>query len=376
MRSKKATAPKALKLEDGSASPLGPSPVGKTGVNFALWSKNATKVTLVLCVAVWRVALSNAAQHAPTLPSPSGALVRAARHAAATPRCPESWLPATRPPVCGSRAHRRPAVAHALAPRRFRTEGSDEPTDEFEVTAKTGDVWHAAVSGCPQAGVRYAFRVSGPDDAAAGHRFDDSVLLLDPYAPLVEGRRTWGDMSAPPGVNRWTGSFDFASPPFDWQGVTSPAHPPEKLVVYEVGVRHFTGDASSGLEPQLRGTFLGMAAKVDYLKALGVTAVELLPVFEYDELEFQRDVPSVKPRAHMTNTWGYSTLGFFAPMCRFGVQGEGAAAAARDFKTLVRTLHSAGIEVLLDVVYNHTAEGGDVDPYLISSACLAGCARA
>ena len=98
---------------------------------------------------------------------------------------------------------------------------------------------------------------------------------------------------------------------------------------------------------------------MDHLVELGITAVELLPVFEYDELEFQR---SPNPRDHMTNVWGYSHINFFAPMARFAADGGGPLAAAREFKQMVKTLHSAGIEVLLDVVYNHTAEGATLKP--------------
>ena len=141
----------------------------------------------------------------------------------------------------------------------------------------------------------------------------------------------------------------------------------EKTVIYEMSVRHFTADPSSGLAPQLRGTYAGLAARIPHLLALGITAVELLPIFEYDELELQR-LPN--PRQHMTNAWGYSTISFFAPMARFGTQGAGAAAASAELKACVRELHRAGIEVLLDVVYNHTAEGDDTEPYSTSLRCL------
>merc|ERR1719379_2306773 len=105
----------------------------------------------------------------------------------------------------------------------------------------------------------------------------------------------------------------------------------------------------------MTNTFEGLRQKIPHLKSLGVTCVELLPIFEYDELEFRR-FPN--PRSHMTNVWGYSHISFFAPMSRFGSGGEGPIAASREFKTLVKALHAAGIEVILDVVYNHTAEGG------------------
>lgn len=234
--------------------------------------------------------------------------------------------------------------------------------------ARSGDVWHGLVAGCPLVGVRYAYRVDGPRGWDKGHRYDPAVLLLDPRAPLVEGRSSFGDASKPPGAGRWTGAFDFASPPFDWEGTAPPAVDPAAAVVYEVGVRSFTGSPTSGLPAELRGTFLGLASKAAYLKQLGVTAVELLPVFEYDELEFTRPKPDGRlgARAHMVNTWGYSHVSFFAPATRLGTQGGGAARAAADFKVMVRELHRAGIAVWLDVVYNHTAEGGDDDPYTTS----------
>ena len=110
-------------------------------------------------------------------------------------------------------------------------------------------------------------------------------------------------------------------------------------------MRCFTADETSGLAPEQRGTFLGLAAKAAYLKELGINAVELLPVFEYDELEFQR-LPG-NPREHMVNIWGYSTINFFAPMSRFGSGGGGPAQAAREFKEMVKALHQEGIEVRL-----------------------------
>jgi len=161
------------------------------------------------------------------------------------------------------------------------------------------------------------------------------------------------------------GAYDFTSHPFDWGGssYSRPAIPPQDLIVLELPVRCFTADASSGIAPTRRGTFAGLADKIPHLLELGINAVELLPVFEYDELEFQR---KPNPRDHMTNVWGYSHLSFFSPMSRFG-QGGGSGsnggvgsdpvATAEEFKDMVRKLHGAGIEVIIDVVYNHTAEG-------------------
>jgi isoamylase len=130
------------------------------------------------------------------------------------------------------------------------------------------------------------------------------------------------------------GTFDCESEPFDWEGVKAPGHHHKDLIIYEVPVRTFTASASSGLPAGERGTYLGLAKKADHLVELGVTAVELLPVFEYDELEFQRDKNA---RDHMINVWGYSHITFMAPMSRFGSNAAGPAAAAREFKQMVKT---------------------------------------
>lgn len=290
---------KTLTISDGSAQPLGPSKLDD-GINFALFAQHATGVTLCLCD------------------------------------------PAT-----------REITELPLDPAANRTDG----------------VWHAAVSGLPGAGVLYGFKVSGQGGWETGFRWDSSRILLDPYAPLVAGRRQWAvrdeheDFQTHRGSQFW-GTFDFESAPFDWgPDYRRPNLHPKDLVIYEMSVRCFTADPSSGLAPERRGTFLGVADKVDHLVSLGINAVELLPVFEYDELEFRR---WPNPRDHMINVWGYSHMSFLAPMSRFAAAGGGPVAAAAEFKSMVRTLHAAGIEVILDVVYNHTAELDDKEPYLLS----------
>ncbi|KAK7282836.1 hypothetical protein RIF29_11920 [Crotalaria pallida] len=135
------------------------------------------------------------------------------------------------------------------------------------------------------------------------------------------------------------------------------------LVIYEMNVRAFTSDESSGLDSNVRGSYLGVIEKIPHLLELGINAVELLPVFEFDELELQR---RPNPRDHMINTWGYSTINFFAPMSRYASDGGGSVNASREFKQMVKALHSAGIEVILDVVYNHTNEADDDNPYTTS----------
>jgi isoamylase len=130
------------------------------------------------------------------------------------------------------------------------------------------------------------------------------------------------------------GTFDFESAPFDWEGVESPGHHLKDLVIYEVPVRTFTASPSSDLPPGERGTYLGLAAKADHLVELGINAVEILPVFEYDEMEFQRDKNA---RDHMVNIWGYSHITFMAPMSRFAANGGGPVAARRELKEMVKT---------------------------------------
>ncbi|MCL7034007.1 hypothetical protein MKW94_018517 [Papaver nudicaule] len=227
---------------------------------------------------------------------------------------------------------------------------------------KTGDIWHICVEDLPQSGVLYGYRVDGPREWQQGHRFDSSIVLVDPYAKLVEGRRVFGDVSHK--SSKFLGTYDFTSLPFDWGSNYKLPNIPEKdLVIYEMNVRAFTADESSGLEPNICGSYLGLIEKIPHLLDLGVNAVELLPVFEFDEFELQR---RSNPRDHMINTWGYSTINFFAPMSRYASAGGGPTAASQEFKQMVKALHDAGIEVILDVVYNHTNEADDTYPYATS----------
>ena len=297
--------PDAIRITAGSPDVLGPSPVGRAGVNFALHSSAAKSVDL--CV-----------YFDPAAPSTA---------------------PSLRIPL-------------------------DRDAN------RTGDVWHVAVENIPRGHdgylVRYGYLVSGDEPPRHKHdRWHPDQLLCDPYAPLIDGRRVFGDRSSSPrGEDSvWMGCFNFDATPFDWEGVRPPGLPPQDLVVYELTTRAFTADASSGVPAGRRGSFLGIADKVQHLKDAGINAVELLPVFHFDEMEFQR---CKNPRDHMLNTWGYSTMSFFAPMTPYASEGAGPEAAAREFKHMVKTLHANGIEVLLDVVYNHTGEGTDQMPNTFS----------
>ncbi|CAL8468466.1 g8006 [Coccomyxa elongata] len=294
---------KRISIKPGTPEPLGPSKMSessKSGVNFALFSEHATAVTLVL------------------------------------------------------------------------SDKDDKNVVEIELepaTHRTGNVWHVDVEGCPLSGVLYGYKVEGQTGWETGDRWDSTRILLDPYAPLVKGRSVFAKRDDFERFEEKTGSqfrgtFELDAAPFDWgKDYKRPNLAPEDIIVYEMGVRSFTADESSGVGAEKQGTYAGLMAKIPHLVELGITAVEVLPVFEYDELEFQR---TPNPRDHMINIWGYSHLSFFAPMARFGSGGRGPAAAARELKQLVKALHAAGIEVLLDVVYNHTVEGGDDDPYTMS----------
>ena len=290
--------PDTIAVLPGKSVPLGPSsggPAGEPGVNFALAAPNATAVSLCLYDA-------------------AGA------------------------PLAEAPMHRDGGAG----------------------------VWHGFVPGLPPKGVLYGVRVSGEGGWETPFRWDPTRVLLDPYAPHVVGRAKFGvrdefEQFQPKLGSRFLGTYDFSGRAFDWgAGYSRPRIPEQDLVILELPVRCFTADASSGLAPARRGTYLGLADKIPHLVEMGVNAVELLPVFEYDELEFQR---RPNPRDHMTNVWGYSHLSFFSPMARFGSStAAGGArsdpvATAEEFKEMVRRLHAAGIEVILDVVYNHTAEG-------------------
>ncbi|KAL3693890.1 hypothetical protein R1sor_007541 [Riccia sorocarpa] len=240
-----------------------------------------------------------------------------------------------------------------------------EPTFEIVLDAernKTNNIWHICVEDIPLAGVLYGYRVDGPKGWEAGHRFDNSKVLIDPYAKYVEGRRIFADLSKR--NTPFLGTYDLKSEGFDWgENYKLPAIPEADLVIYEMNVRAFTADESSGVDPKHRGSFLGAIEKIPHLVELGVNAVELLPIFEFDELEFQR---LKNPRDHLINTWGYSTINFFSPMARYSSSGGGPVKASVELKQMVKAFHDAGIEVILDVVYNHTNESDDKTPYTTS----------
>ena len=244
----------------------------------------------------------------------------------------------------------------------------DGTETRIEMPESTGFVWHAYL---PQVigGQRYGYRVHGPWDPGAGHRCNPAKLLMDPYAKSFEGEIRWDPavfpyrLDDPDGDRSDTDSAPFmprsvvVDPDFDWGDDRPPRHPPNGTVIYEVHVKGFTA-RHPGVPPELRGTYAGLAHPVviDYLKALGVTAVELLPIHQFVHDAHLAD-------QGLRNYWGYNSLGFLAPHNGYASVAEGGRQVA-EFKSMVKALHAADIEVILDVVYNHTAEGNDRGPML------------
>jgi glycogen operon protein len=249
----------------------------------------------------------------------------------------------------------------------FDTPGGP-PTDIIQLRDREKLVWHARVKGL-RAGQLYGYKVDGEYRPELGLRFNDAKLLLDPYAKAVTGKFRNTDnlllaYNAQPGGAELTPDTrdNTAIVPkgivvddaFDWQGVGAPDFGLEELVIYEVHVKGFTAHSSSSVRTP--GTYLGFIEKIPHLTRLGVNAVELLPVHEHYNDDFLLN-------RGLTNYWGYNTIGFFAPESSYGTQSAPACQVA-EFKTLVRELHRAGICVILDVVYNHTAEGNEMGPSL------------
>ena len=225
----------------------------------------------------------------------------------------------------------------------------------FPEEYRTGAVFAMLVEGLNPAEFEYGYRFSGPNAPQIGHRFDVNNVLLDPYARRVSGRGRWMERDAEPGVFPHRGRIGM--PEFDWRGDHPLNTPIEDLILYELHIRSFTADPSSGA--WYPGTYVGVMEKIPYLKWLGVNCVELMPIFDFDEFENSRineETGEILP-----NYWGYGTVNFFAPKASFAASGaEGGE--INEFKNLVKALHENGIEVILDVVFNHTAEGNEKGP--------------
>jgi glycogen operon protein len=235
--------------------------------------------------------------------------------------------------------------------------GAAEPFAEipFLPEFRVGDIHAMMVFDLDPEAIEYAFRMEGPFAPREGHRFDGDKELLDPTARAVSWRPTWGrkdeSLATPRG--------HLIPQDFDWEDDHPLELPLEELVIYEMHVRGFTRHPSS--EVAFPGTYAGLREKIPYLVELGVNCVELLPIFEFDETEPDRINPVTGEP--LVNYWGYSTLGFYAPKAAYAATGP-FQLQADEFKTLVKDLHRHGIEVMLDVVFNHTAEGNEQGPTL------------
>jgi glycogen operon protein len=236
---------------------------------------------------------------------------------------------------------------------------------------RTGDIWHVWVEGV-SAGQFYSYRVDGPYNPQEGHRFNAHKLVIDPYATALSRYPVWDflkakgyDVASPLGALSFSATDDTDSVPrcivtgnrFEWQDDVPPRTPWSETVIYETHVKGFTFHPSSGVNHP--GTFGGIIEKIPYLKELGVTAVELLPIQEFNE----REINNVNPLTGepLVNYWGYSTVSFFAPKAAYCEEGPEGSQILK-FKEMVRELHKAGIEIILDVVFNHTAEGNETGP--------------
>ena len=229
--------------------------------------------------------------------------------------------------------------------------GEEEPyavlpfPDEYRI----GDVYSMIVFGLDIEELEYAYRVDGPWDPKKGLRFRKENVLLDPYARAVAGQRIWGEKKE--------GAYHarVVKDVFDWGDMPQSKREMSDLIIYEMHVRGFTKHPSSGVEQ--KGTFEGLREKIPYLKELGVNAVELMPIFEFDETVNCREVDGKK----LLEYWGYNSVSFFAPNTSY-TAAEEYNREGTELKTLIRELHENGIEVILDVVFNHTAEGNEKGP--------------
>ncbi|MCP4155278.1 MAG: glycogen debranching protein GlgX [bacterium] len=225
--------------------------------------------------------------------------------------------------------------------------------DEFRI----GNVFTMVVFDLEYENVEYGFRMDGPFEPENGFRFNREKILCDPYAKAVSGRDTWG--KDPDWNNRFQHRGCIIFDDFDWEDDKPLELPTEELIVYEAHVRSLTCHSSSGVKHP--GTFAAIRQKIPYLKELGINCLELMPVYEFDEFENSRISPVSGQR--LLNYWGYSSVGFFAPKTGYAATGK-YGMQVDELKTLIRDLHQNGIEVILDVVFNHTAEGNEKGPYI------------
>ena len=242
---------------------------------------------------------------------------------------------------------------------------------------RTGDIWHIWVRGIP-AGQLYGYRIEGPYQPEEGHRFNPHKLLLDPYARAIAGVEHW-DFVAARGYDSFSGANDlsfstvddaattpkciFTQDNFDWELDAPPRHSASDTVIYETHVRGFTIHSTSNVEHP--GTYAGLIEKIPYFQDLGVTAIELMPVMEFNENESQRFNPVSGEK--LTNYWGYNPVAYFAPKQSYSFEASQLQHVV-EFREMVKAFHRAGIEVILDIVLNHTAESDELGPTI----CLRG----
>jgi glycogen operon protein len=241
----------------------------------------------------------------------------------------------------------------------FECVDDDRPQRAMSIdpaTNRTYHYWHIFVSGV-KAGQIYGYRAKGTFDPASGMRFDPAKVLLDPYGRGAVVPRNYSRNAArKKGDNAASSMKSVVTDPraYDWEGDTPLKRPSSQTIIYEMHVRGFTGHPSSGVTEKSRGTFAGLIQKIPYLKELGITAVELMPVFQFDP----QDAPPDR-----VNYWGYAPVSFFAPHQAYSLRQD-ALGPLYEFRDMVKALHREGIEVILDVVFNHTAEGDHDGPTL------------
>lgn len=223
----------------------------------------------------------------------------------------------------------------------------------FPDSYRIGDTYSMLVYDIKPDEFEYAFSFDGPYEPAKGLLFNEENVLLDPYSRAVTGQRKWGEK--PEGGKDFEYRARVVKSSFDWGNIKQLEQPFEDLVIYEIHVRGYTKDKSSGVSAP--GTFAGLKDKIPYLKDLGINAVELMPIFEFDEMESARVVDGVQ----LYNYWGYNTVSFFAPNTSYAFNEEHNR-EGDELKSLIKALKENGIEVILDVVFNHTAEGNEMGP--------------
>jgi len=230
--------------------------------------------------------------------------------------------------------------------------GATEPQVEilFPEEFRIGNVFCMIVFDLDYEKLEYGYRLDGPFDPSQGHRFDKSKIVCDPYAKVIDGRDTW--LQPPNWDNVYAYRARLAFEDFDWEDDRPLEIPIEDLIIYELHTRSFTNHPSSNVKNP--GTYGSLRQKIPYLKDLGINCVELMPIFEFDEWENSRKYEITGEL--LINYWGYSTVGFFAPKAGYAATGK-YGMQVDEVKTMIKDLHKNGIEVILDVVFNHTAEG-------------------